>query len=303
MNLGSTYRPSPRLRRVFRALATVAVDQRGQVLPLSLMLLLICGLLVVSGLALASTGLKAGGIIENNTKAIYAADAGAELTVWHLKNNPPLAYPATYQIPDINGFAVTSTIEMVEALYGIEMTGGGVHSDRMEIDGSIDYDSGLGLYVYTLTVTNKDVSNIFLEKVVVMLPIGFAYAPDSTTGDFTSVNPAVRGTPEIGVVLEWDFAPPRPRIDGAPNPSEGIYTVATQTFHVTEDPGYSGDAGYMWIIAEREDIGLVGSPTYRITSTAAKAGAAAAVVKAGVLQDPGTGAVLVSSWEINPVLE
>jgi len=272
-------------------------------LPLSLVLLLICGLLVVSGLASASTGLRAGGIIEKNTKAVYAADAGAELAVWHLKNDPPAEYPATYQIPDINGFAVAATIEMVEAVYGIEMTGPGVHSDRMEVSGSMAYDAGLGLYVYTLTLTNKEVSNIFLEKVVVMLPIGFEYIAGSTVGDFTDVDPAIRGTEAIGMLLEWDFASPRPRIDAAPAPATGVYTVETQTFHIAGDPGYTGDAGFMWIIAEREDIGLVGAPTYRVTSTATKVGVTAAVVKTGVLQDPGTGAVLISSWEVNPVVQ
>lgn len=58
--------------------------QKGQALPIVLVLLVLGGLLIVPTLNYASTSLKGHQVVESNTLEFYAADSGAELALWHL---------------------------------------------------------------------------------------------------------------------------------------------------------------------------------------------------------------------------
>jgi hypothetical protein len=57
----------------------------GQALILVLILLLLGGLMLPPMLSLASTGLKAGQLIEQKTDELYAADAGVEDAIWNTR--------------------------------------------------------------------------------------------------------------------------------------------------------------------------------------------------------------------------
>ncbi len=283
-----------------RRLIKVIKGEKGQALPAVLILLVLGGLLIAPCLSYAATSLNSGRVIEKNVNGLYAADAGIEDALWRLKNDPPASYPYSYQLPDVDGLSVTVLMEQVTTLYGIVVGSPGEHSDYLETDGGMTYDE-LGAYLYAITITNKDESVIHLSEILVNLPPSFEYIPGSTDGDFTTDDPEIKGDPDNGITLVWDFQSPRPAIASAPNPEEGIYTIAIQTFQLNAPPDYSGDNGYVWVVATRQDIGCVGEANaYKITAQAKDEDTMVMTVKAGALRDSVTGELLVSCWEINP---
>jgi len=76
-------------RRLIKAIK----GEKGQALPIFLILLVLCGLLIAPCLSYAATGLNSGRVVEKNVKGLYAADVGIEDALWKLKNNPPTSYP------------------------------------------------------------------------------------------------------------------------------------------------------------------------------------------------------------------
>jgi len=61
-------------------------DQKGQVLIMALILLIVGGLIIAPLLGLMSTGLLAGQVYEKKTDELYAADAGVEDAIWKIQN-------------------------------------------------------------------------------------------------------------------------------------------------------------------------------------------------------------------------
>ena len=68
-------------------------NERGQALPLVLILLLLGGLIIAPLLAFMSTGLIAGQAYEERMSELYAADAGIEDAIWKITNLEPDALP------------------------------------------------------------------------------------------------------------------------------------------------------------------------------------------------------------------
>jgi hypothetical protein len=62
-------------------------DEKGQVLILALILLVVGGLILTPLLGLMSTGLLAGQVYERKTDELYAADAGVEDAIWRIQTN------------------------------------------------------------------------------------------------------------------------------------------------------------------------------------------------------------------------
>lgn len=281
----------------------------GQALPTVLILLALGGMLIVPCLDYAATSLNSGKIVEKNVNGLYAADTGVEHALWKLNNSPPASYPYSYVLPEtVNGLSVNVLIEQVTTLWGIVVGGSGGHADWMVVEGSMVYNEGLGVYIYTITITNQDNSNIKLKEIMVRLPPDFEYIAETTSSDFTTFDPTtydsilqITGDLDTGMVLDWVFPSPRPNIPGAPDPNHGIYTVVTQTFQLNGPLGYSGDDDYVWVVAERSDIGCVGEANaYKITAQAKDGGTVVMTVRAGALKDVGMNVLSVSCWEINP---
>ncbi len=67
--------------------------ERGQVLILTVILLLVGGLITTQLLGFMSTGLIVGQVFEKKMDEIYAADAGVELAIWELKLNELVVLP------------------------------------------------------------------------------------------------------------------------------------------------------------------------------------------------------------------
>ena len=94
--------------------------EKGYVLIVTMLLLLVASLIIAPLLGFMGTGLLAGEVFETKTEEVYAADAGIEDAIWKINNgfadtmdpnNPDLRY-AEYDLDDaVNGRSVHVTIE------------------------------------------------------------------------------------------------------------------------------------------------------------------------------------------------
>jgi hypothetical protein len=110
--------------------------QKGQALAAALIVLVIGGLILTPLLGLMGTGIKSGQVFEQKVDETYAADAGVEDAMWHIRNN------------DIDDDDLLR-----------EVLGAGYNH--------YDYSSGYS-YVYDLDVNDKDVTvsmqNVWIPK-------------------------------------------------------------------------------------------------------------------------------------------
>ena len=95
-------------------------DEKGKVLILVLVLLVLGGLVLTPLLGLMSTGLASGQVYEKKTHEYYAADAGVEDAIWKIMNDVDelpnsscgnQSWSYNYSILDINNRGVDVTIE------------------------------------------------------------------------------------------------------------------------------------------------------------------------------------------------
>jgi len=102
-------------------LKRIKSEEKGAVFLLALILLAVGSIILVPLLSYMSTGLVATKIFGDETKALYAADAGVEDAIWRLTNDvpelpdpnrePPDNYnPWVYSIADVNGRSVALEI-------------------------------------------------------------------------------------------------------------------------------------------------------------------------------------------------
>jgi len=142
-------------------------DEKGQMMILALILLVVGGLIMAPLLAYMSTGLIAGQVYESSTAELYAADAGVEDAFWQLKQ----------QDPDI-----PTTPEQAPLTYTL---GSAMNNKTVEV--TIDMISGTdgaGIYKVTSTATSAGGSNTTIESYVQTLPLFWDHAITST-GDIT----------------------------------------------------------------------------------------------------------------------
>lgn len=265
--------------------------ESGQAFLLVLVMLVVGSLLIVPSLTLASTSLKAGQMVEENMKGIYAADAGTEDAMWRIINDPPASFPHSYEITGINGMSVSVVIEEVTSINGHEVEPPAGHVDWMDIIKSVSYDAGI--YYYTLSLTNAGNGGIGIEKILIDLPPELDYAAGSTGGDITTEDPAVTGTPAFGITLVWEMSAPWPAIP------EG--ETRDHTFQLSGPPGVEGVEGHCFVQAKRGDVSTVcDADSHPLTITAQAKNAAdevVATIRMGVWEG---GQLDVSCWQLNP---
>jgi len=94
------------LRKILR-------NEAGQALPMALVLLVLGGLLVGTSVSLMHTNLKANIMVDRKTSELYAADAGVEKVLWHIKYDGSFTLPEDDDDPqlivedlDLNGKTV-----------------------------------------------------------------------------------------------------------------------------------------------------------------------------------------------------
>jgi carbonic anhydrase/acetyltransferase-like protein (isoleucine patch superfamily) len=89
------------------AVRRIITEQKGKILIMVLVLLLIGGLILAPLLGLMSTGLTAGQVYEKKAAELYAADAGVEQAIWHLQQGGD---PDDVLTLTVNGKDVTVTM-------------------------------------------------------------------------------------------------------------------------------------------------------------------------------------------------
>ncbi|GEM_PF-5554905 len=284
---------------IIRFCKSACHEREGQALPLMLVLMAVGGLVIGPSLSYMDSGLKSGSLIERRTKELYAVDAGLEHGFWTLRNSPPEEYPLSYQLPDVNGMPVNVTLSMSNVLWGFTIGPSGVHSDTLLLYASMVWNSARHDYDYTLAITNTNGSVVHIDYVMVTPPSDFSYVAGSTSG-ITNLTPEIRGDPNGNMGLIWDFDTPRPTIPGAPNANKGIYSTVYHRFRLTGPEGYAGGAGYIWVAAEREDIGTVSTAAaLKVVAQVMRDGVPSTTATSLVLRDNASGDILVGSWQLN----
>jgi hypothetical protein len=97
-------------------LKRILKKEAGQALPMALILLVLGGLLVVPSLALMHTNLNANRTVNQSNLELYAADAGVEEVMWHIRYEPGFQLPVVgvqkpVTVPQINGTTVTAVLD------------------------------------------------------------------------------------------------------------------------------------------------------------------------------------------------
>lgn len=277
--------------------------EKGQALPIVLILLVLGGLLIAPCLSYAATSLNAGQVVEEKVRGVFAADAGMEDALWCLKNSvsPPEQLPENVNQMQV---AIQTEAEGGYTLYHDELVQTSVHDDWLDVTGEMVWNEGAGAYKYTITATWGDEPqkpSIKFSEVGVRLPLGYSYQTGSAASfaDNLSTNEPSDTLDGAGAhMLDWELPPPHPDISDK-NP------IRTQTFYVTGEGGQEGD--YTWVMASREDIWVVGEVTgesYRITATATRPGDGeiTAKVTAYVFMEEVEGEVVthIVSWQVSP---
>lgn len=289
-------------------LTGLRAGQKGQVFPLVLVLMVVGALIALPALNHVQTSLKTGEVVEENFRALYAADAGVEDALWRLKYTSWPSFPYTYTLKDasgnpriINGMTVQVTIDYVPALGGEDTPKIGVHEDWLQIEKSVTWDEASG-YTFTLVLTSwYTPSNIKIERIVLDFPSTAPYVVSytgPTSGDMTSQGPNVSGDWEAGMMLIWELDPPYTIQKYDPH-AEPI--TATLTFRLSgPSPSVLGGLGfYTSVTATREDIGTItDSWPLVISSVAADQNGEQAAIRAGVWHSLG-GAISIRNWIIN----
>jgi hypothetical protein len=99
--------------------------EKGSVLPLVLVLLVLGGLILTPLLGLMGTGLGAGQVYEKKTDELYAADAGVEDAIWRIQDGTEVKHNCptdptswNYTISDVNDKSVAVNITYVNNITG-----------------------------------------------------------------------------------------------------------------------------------------------------------------------------------------
>jgi len=265
--------------------------EAGLVLPLVLAMMALGSLVMVPLLNHAATTVNTGKLFEEKTKGIYAAGAGVEDALWKIKNDTPASLPYSYQLVDINGMTVDVVIDEIEAIAGEELGETGGHEDWFQIDKVVTYESGI--YSYNMAMSNNGSGNIKIVKIMILFPPLADYVDGSTSGDITTEDPAVSGSPAAGITLVWENSAPLPAIEPA--------ATKEHLFQLSGPPGIEGIEGHGIVEASRDDIGTVwdsDSQPYSITAQAKDdSGNGVAGIRAGVW---GGIDMSISCWQIMP---
>jgi len=278
--------------------------EKGQALPIVLILLVVGGLLVTPSLNYASTSLFASQMVKKNVRGIYAADAGVEHVLWQIRNG--IEPPEEQQLPEnINQMQVaidTDDMGKYALYYGELVDIRDNHYDYLAVDGEAVWDEEEEAYKYTITVTWQPESGyptIKLEEIGARLPVGYSYqsgSADSFGGNLSTDEPDDTLDGAGAHMLNWELPTPNPEVS-LEDPT------ATQTFYITGTGELEGD--YTWVEAARMDIWVVSEATgtlYRITATATRPGdgEVTATVMADAIFNEGTEEIRIIVWQINP---
>lgn len=269
--------------------------ESGQAFILVLILLLIGGLMLPPLLNLVGTGLKASQVYEQKTNELYAADAGVEYALWKIKNDTP-SFPYSYQITGINGLSVDIDIDEADTIAGEPVGDTGQHAGWLIATTNVTYDAGN--YNYTLSVSNNGTSTVMIAKILIDLPPGVDYVPDSTSSDLTNPQDAepttISGSSGTGITPVWENGTSRPEIRAD--------ETKHHCFKLSGPPGIEEIEGHGFVEAKRGDmetVWIMDDVLYSIRSQAKDAsGAVLAEIRARVWRS--SQLLDIRSWQIIP---
>ncbi|HEX7363603.1 MAG TPA: hypothetical protein VF366_00320 [Dehalococcoidia bacterium] len=147
-----------RLRRILKS-------EAGQVLPVALVLLALGAFLVVPVVSLMTTNLNANRQVDQASLEQYAADAGVEDVMWHVRWESGFALPLAGQthnfanIPAINGTTVTTSLSLPAAgqPYLITSTATSPDGHRTTILCTLDITGSSDLWDFALASLGGDI--------------------------------------------------------------------------------------------------------------------------------------------------
>ena len=273
-----------------RFLKQVISSEKGQALPIVLVLLILGGLTITPSLGYAYTNLNSSRILGEGVKGVYAADAGVEDALWCLGYG---ISPPQQLSENINQMGVTIQTED-KGTYTLSQ-----HSDYLDVDGEVVWEEIAEAYRYTITViwqSGPGTPEVKLDKVRARLPIGYSYQSGSAASfaeNLSTDEPDETVDTQGAYLLNWEFKSPRPWV----TESE---PVRTQTFYITGE-GSQVNNYTSWVVASRSDIGTVGETTgnyYRITATAIRPEDSQTTAKIVADVMIGGGATYIVSWQI-----
>ena len=237
--------------------------QKGQALVAALILLVVGGLILTPLLGLMGTGIKSGQVFEQKVDEVYAADAGVEDAMWHIRNdegdNKPLIqellgagydkydYSSNYSYPYnllVNGKNVVVNITNVWLPKDISVPIPSVA--RQIIEGAdltiVGYpSSNTSTYVIKI-VWNGTGTALQVKKIGIWISPGFEYSGGCTLTGYSNqdISP-YKG----GQAVVWTFAsqPSLQSLGGTSGPP----MVKTFTFTYTGPQGQIPELVSSWI--------------------------------------------------------
>lgn len=284
-----------------KLLKKLVKGERGQALPMVLIMMVVSGLILAPLLSYTSAGLKVGKAYEKMADEFYAADAGIEDGLWQIKYNhledlfgnyEKYNYDAEYNYPggynvDVNDIEVDVTIENIWIPLGINApsneeaeqlikatTEDGI--PRLIVTGGVSAELTQQVKIYY----GKEDSDLplLVNEIGVWLPPGFSYDEDGecTLETWFDADEYTRSiTPHCGgYAVIWEFPDPIPFTDlPGVNPLDTPMTC-TFTFNFNSGQTERSPEAVAWITTN----GASGIPSFtwdadvrvfHITSTAA----------------------------------
>jgi len=206
--------------------------EKGQALPMVLILMVVSGLILAPLLSYTSSGLKVGQAYERMADEFYAADAGIEDGLWQIKydhlndvldNYQRYEYGTEYTYPDklmVNDTEVTVKIKNIWIPKGVsaptyqdaeQLIGAG----KLIIAGSVPAELTQEVKIYYYE--DEGDPPLFVTKIGIWLPPGFSYNTEGecTLETWLDADPEVGYTRSIidhcgGEAVVWTLAAPIP---------------------------------------------------------------------------------------------
>jgi hypothetical protein len=244
-------------------------DENGQVLVITLIFLLIGMIILVPTLNLMGTGVTGGRVYEQKIDELYAADAGVEDALWHIRYDQIedllgggydeydyySAYPYPYDL-DVNDKDVSVTMQNIWIPKDLAIPSASVARQIIEDEkliivgypGSEASTYVIKIVYYWETTTERDALRV--KTIGLWLSPGFEYTEYS--GSCSLQGQSFYSAPTIslykgGYAVVWDFANPRLRDFPGGTPISESPMVETFTFQYTGPEGQLPELVSSWI--------------------------------------------------------
>ncbi len=249
--------------KLWKPLKKAVADQRGQALPMALILLIVGGLVIVPLLNFIAGNMKASQVIEDKVYDFYAADAGAEDGLWKVRydylpdwlmgdwteetySHEPYSYTMydndnPGDIITVNQRQVAVEIKPIWVLEDLEEPSaqqGRTPDDRLitygnKTDQTPDGSQG----IYTISIMyDGSLGTLLVQRIGCWLPAGFDYVEGSSNLEENPGQPYYR-VPQVfshksGTAVVWDYGS---GIDYNSLPTQGTKKIVTFRFTPNKD--------------------------------------------------------------------